>query len=158
MASRWEDLPKWQKDNEYIRSGYRKPSYSSHRSMRDIKHLHNETVNIWSHLLAAILFSIYLAQFLVECDDLSMDAVVVLIFLLGVIACFTLSSIHHLFSNHSKKVMNWTQRLDHLGVVIVIWGSAISFTYFGFYCDRQLRVRYMGVVTAAALVSMIYVF
>jgi adiponectin receptor len=126
--------------------------------MRDIKKLHNETVNIWSHLLAAILFSIYLTQFLVECDDLSMDVVVVLIFLLGVITCFTLSSIHHLFSNHSKKVMNWTQRLDHLGVVIVIWGSAISFTYFGFYCDRQLRAHYMGVVTAAALMSMIYVF
>ena len=40
-----------------------------------------------------------------------------------------------------------TQRLDHLGVVIVIWRLAISFTYFGFYCDRQLQAHYIGVVT-----------
>jgi adiponectin receptor len=157
MALRWEDLPKWRKDNEYIRSGYRKPSYSSYRSMGDIINLHNETVNIWSHLSAAVLFSIYLIQFLVECDNLSTDVMAVLTFFLGVITCFTLSSIHHLFSNHSKKVMNWTQRLDHLGGVIVIWGSAISFIHFGFYCDRQLRLHYMGVITAAALISMIYV-
>jgi adiponectin receptor len=158
MALRWEHLPKWQKDNEYICSGYRKASYSSYRSIRDIITLHNETVNIWSHLSAAILFSIYLMQFLVECDDLSMNVVVVLIFFLGVITRFTLSSISHLLSNHSKKVMDWTQRLDHLGMVLVIWGSAISFTHFGFYCNRQLRVHYMGVVTAAALISAIYVF
>jgi len=126
--------------------------------MRDLKHLHNETVNIWSHLLAAFLFSIHLVQFLVECDDLSMDVVVVLIFSLGVILYFILSFIHHLFSNHSKKVMNRALRLGHLGAVIVIWCSAISFTYFGFYCDRQMRVRYMSVVTAAALISMIFVF
>lgn len=43
---------------------------------------------------------------------------------------------------HSKVVMNWTQKWDHFGVVIVIWGSAISFIYFGFYCDRQLRLHY----------------
>jgi adiponectin receptor len=157
MALQWEDLPKWQRDNEYIRSGYRKPSYSSYRSVGDIIKLHNETVNIWSHLSAAVLFSVYLVQFLVECDDLSTDVVVVLTFFLGVITCFTLSSTYHLFSNHSKKAMNWTQRLDHLGVVTVIWGSAISFIYFGFYCDRQLRLHYIGVVTAAALISLICV-
>ena len=158
MALRWVDLPKWQRDNEYIRSGYRKPSYSSYRSVGDIVKLHNETVNIWSHLSAAVLFFIYLIQFLVECDNLSTDVMVVLIFFLGVITCFALSSIYHLFSNHSKKVMDWTQKLDHLGVVIFIWGSAISFTHFGLYCDRQLRARYISVITSVALISAIYVF
>ncbi len=158
MALRWEYLPKWQRDNEFITRGYRESSHSYCHSMRDIKKLHNETVNIWSHLLAAILFSIGLIQFFVECDDLSMDAVVVIIFFLGVITCFAFSCGYHLFSNHSERVMDLSQRLDHLGVVFVIWGSAIPFIYFAFYCDRQLQRLYMTFVTAAALVSMIYVF
>jgi adiponectin receptor len=158
MTLDWKDLPKWQKDNEYIRSGYRRPSYSTYGSMREITKLHNETVNIWSHLLAAILFSIYLIQFLSESDGLSMDILIVVISFLGIITCFTLSTIYHLFSNHSRTVTNWTQRLDHLGVVIVIWTSAISFTYFGLYCHHQLRGLYMGFITAAALISTIYVF
>src|SRR5438876_10613977 len=108
MALRWEDLPKWQKDNKYINSNYRKTSYSSHRSIRNIINLYNKTVNIWSYLSAAILFSIYLIQFLVECDNLLANIIVVLIFFLGVITYFTLSSIAHLFFNHSKKVMVWT--------------------------------------------------
>ena len=35
---------------------------------------------------------------------------------------------------------------------------ATTFTHFGLYCDRQLRVHYMGAVTAVAMISAIYFF
>ncbi len=64
MSLRWKSLPRWQKQNKYIRSGYRKASYSYYRSAKDIAGWHNETVNIWSHLFGAITFSLFLIQFL----------------------------------------------------------------------------------------------
>jgi hypothetical protein len=60
------------------------------------------------------MFSIFLIQFLIQSGDLTLDVVAVLTFYLGVIICFTFSFIHHLLSNHSRKIMILTQRLDHL--------------------------------------------
>jgi adiponectin receptor len=158
MALCWKHLPKWQRDNEFIIHGYRKPSYSYSRSVRDTKTLHNETVNIWSHLLAAILFVTHLIRFVIECGPLSRDVVVVLNFFLGVITCFGFSSVYHLFSNHSRRIASLCQRLDHLGVVIVIWSSAVSFVYFAFHCDRLAQRFHITLVTTAALASAIFAY
>jgi adiponectin receptor len=151
MVLRWKRLPKWQKQNKYIRSGYRKPSYSYYGSTRDIAKWHNETVNIWSHLFAAITFSWFLIQFLAQSGSLTLDVVAVVTFFLGAIVCFTLSFVHHLLSNHSRRVMILTQQLDHFGTVTFIWSTVVSFLYFAFYCDHRLQVYYIGVITAAAL-------
>ncbi|KAJ4521638.1 hypothetical protein HRR90_008344 [Exophiala dermatitidis] len=153
MPRRWKDLPKWQKQNKYIRSGYRKPSYSYRGSTRDMARWHNETVNIWSHLSAAIIFSWLLIRFLAQSGALTLDVVAVVTFFLGAIVTFTLSFVHHLLSNHSRKVMIWTQQLDHVGTVIFIWSTMVSFLYFAFYCDRQLQAYHVGVATAVALVT-----
>jgi adiponectin receptor len=87
-----------------------------------------------------------------------MNVMVILIFFLRIIIYFTFLFIYHLFSNHSKKVMNWTQRLNYLNMIIIIWDFIISFIYFGFYCDRQLRTHYINIVIAAVLIFIIYVF
>ena len=42
------DLEEWQKDNNYIRSGYRKLTGSYWKSLKTIPHWHNESVNIVS--------------------------------------------------------------------------------------------------------------
>ena len=49
----YHDLPQWMKDNENERilTSYRKPTYSYILSLKTIWDLHNETVNIWTHLL-----------------------------------------------------------------------------------------------------------
>ncbi|KAL8897859.1 MAG: hypothetical protein Q9207_006988 [Kuettlingeria erythrocarpa] len=53
---KWDDIPSWQQDNEYILSGYRESTGSFARSFRSLLYVHNETVNIYSHLLAAAFF------------------------------------------------------------------------------------------------------
>ncbi|POS82665.1 hypothetical protein EPUL_004488 [Erysiphe pulchra] len=54
----WEELPAWQQDNHYIRTGYRPASASFLKSFSSLGYLHNESVNIYSHLLGAIFFAI----------------------------------------------------------------------------------------------------
>ncbi|PMD61779.1 uncharacterized protein K444DRAFT_379551 [Hyaloscypha bicolor E] len=47
----WKDLAGWRQDNEYITSGYRTLSGSFRKCLGSLKHIHNETVNVYSHLL-----------------------------------------------------------------------------------------------------------
>ena len=48
-------LDLWMQDNHYILSGYRAMSNSYRKSLSSIGRLHNETVNIWTHLLPGML-------------------------------------------------------------------------------------------------------
>ncbi|XTI83266.1 hypothetical protein V2W45_1227812, partial [Cenococcum geophilum] len=100
--------------DKFIIYGYQEPLSLYFRSISDVKKLYNKTVNIWSYLLAAILFSIILIY------NPSIDTIIVLNFTLGVIIYFTYLLAYYLFSNHSKRVANWWQRINYLGVVIVI--------------------------------------
>lgn len=52
----YNDLPDFFKDNEYIRKGYLINCNSKLKALKSLFYLHNETVNIWSHLLGAIFF------------------------------------------------------------------------------------------------------
>lgn len=51
-----EELPKDRQENEYVLSGYR--FYRNTKDcLRSLFKLHNETMNIWSHLLGFLFFS-----------------------------------------------------------------------------------------------------
>jgi adiponectin receptor len=52
---KFETLEHWRQDNHYIVNSYRKTANSYRRSYASVFQIHNETVNIWSHLLPAVL-------------------------------------------------------------------------------------------------------
>ena len=56
----WQDLPEAYKDNEYIKTGYRINFRKLRQIARSLFMIHNETVNIWSHLIGAIAFIVFL--------------------------------------------------------------------------------------------------
>lgn len=60
-----EDAASHVVDNEFIRSGYRINHHSCCRSFKSLFTCHNETVNVWSHLLGAIFFLILLMGLIV---------------------------------------------------------------------------------------------
>ena len=157
----WAQLDQWMKDNEYILTGYRRASYSYSRSIKSIFALHNETANIWSHLIGAFLFGLSLFHFYhsvwpqIETAHYG-DIVAVTIYYVGVVNCFILSSTYHTLSNHSKEVHKFGNELDHLGVVFVIYGSTMPGTYFEFYCNPQLRTLYWILSTIFAVASAVF--
>src|SRR5436190_24332265 len=51
----WDDLPHWQRDNHHIPTGYRPASASFIASFRSLGYIHNETVNIYTHLLPSVI-------------------------------------------------------------------------------------------------------
>eukprot|EP00826_Nyctotherus_ovalis_P055962 TRINITY_DN7487_c0_g1_i19.p2 TRINITY_DN7487_c0_g1~~TRINITY_DN7487_c0_g1_i19.p2 ORF type:complete len:154 (-),score=38.00 TRINITY_DN7487_c0_g1_i19:649-1110(-) len=56
----WEQAPEFLRDNEYIRRGYRINFNTTGRVLKSLFMCHNETTNIWSHLLAAFLFAAFM--------------------------------------------------------------------------------------------------
>ena len=63
----FDELPEWHQDNEYIWHGYRPISGSAQVSFSSWSYLHNESVNIYSHLIPGITFLLgewYIQQYL----------------------------------------------------------------------------------------------
>lgn len=148
----WNELPTWQRDNHYITSGYRPASNSYQKSFSSVTRLHNETVNIWTHLLGALLalFGSYFVYSNLAPRYLSAtreDVFVFGCFFIGAVGCLGMSATYHTISNHSHGVAIWGNKLDYLGIVLLIWGSFIPVLYYAFQSEPQLMKTYATMVT-----------
>ncbi|KAJ5051834.1 uncharacterized protein L3040_001605 [Drepanopeziza brunnea f. sp. 'multigermtubi'] len=159
----WDEIEFWQQDNEYITSGYRAPSRSICKSLKSLFRIHNETVNIYSHLLGGLLFTclplLISSQISTRYPDVGLgDIIVFSMFFFGVATCFLLSAAFHTLSNHSETVATQGNQLDYLGIVILMWGSTIPSVYYGFWCNPELQKLYWGVVTLLASLCTVATF
>jgi adiponectin receptor len=147
----WSDLPQWYKDNEYIHSGFRHPSNSYRKCLRSCFYTHNETGNIYSHLLAT-LWTIALPIWLYpyaranypnsNLDDWAVFA----LFFLGGTSCFTLSTTYHVLANHSHATHDFCHQLDFLGIIVVTAGCFPPGIWYTFPCvTRETRIFWIGV-------------
>lgn len=147
----WDDLPHWRRDNAFIRSGYRPSKASYLHSFLSLSHLHNESVNIWSHLLgsaAALSGAIYLwAVVHPRYESASeSDILVFACFFGGAIVCLGMSATYHALTSHSEKVSRWGNKLDYTGIVLLIVGSYVPTMYYGFFCHPNLMAFYLYLV------------
>lgn len=55
-----ENAHHWSIDNLFLTSGYRKNFKSTKRILRSLCMKHNELMNVWTHLIGAILFLLLL--------------------------------------------------------------------------------------------------
>jgi len=147
----WHELPHWQQDNHYIHSGYRPQSNSYLKSAKSLGYLHNETVNIYTHLIGAIAATITGSAFYLvlrpRIETATHEDVLVFgCFFLGATACLGMSATFHTLHNHSPSVARIGNALDYLGIVSLIWGSFIPVLYYGFQNQPQLLKTYWTMV------------
>ncbi|EOD46017.1 putative hemolysin-iii channel protein [Neofusicoccum parvum UCRNP2] len=154
----YHDLAPWQKDNAYILGSYRPLSHSYTRSILSIPRLHNQTVNIWTHLLGLLLF-VYLSRHLwttlspLYASATHEDVVAFASFFAGAFACLACSSAYHTFSNHSARIYERWLCLDFLGILCLIAGSWVPGIYYGFYCQRSEARFYLTLILLLAAAS-----
>ena len=148
---KWDDLPEWSKDNEYIRTGFRPISNSYLESFRSCFYVHNETGNVYSHLLATlwmmILPVIFYPYAKENCSKANSDDWTVFgLYFLGGALCFGLSTAYHAFSNHSHEVHDIYHRLDLLGISTVTAGCFPPGMWYTFPClTRETKKFWIGV-------------
>ncbi|KAF8960327.1 hemolysin-III related-domain-containing protein [Flammula alnicola] len=157
MTVHWDELEEWQKDNEYITHGYRRLQYSWRGCFTSVfAYLHNETINIHSHLWGAFLFVYFLATYhphYVEFHSTTTwkDAAVIGLFLFSAILCLAASAFYHTSGCHSKEVTSHCHAYDYSGIIILIVGSFFPSIYYGFYCHSHIQKLYLAAMTSAGL-------
>ncbi|KAK5194018.1 hypothetical protein LTR72_005578 [Exophiala xenobiotica] len=147
----WNDLPHWRQDNVYIHSSYRQASYSYCRSLQSIFHWHNESVNIWSHLvpgtlalpLGAILYKILEPRY--ERATVG-DVFAMSCFFVGAASCLGMSATFHAVSNHSPPVARMWNQFDYAGISLLITGSFVPSVYYGFWCNPGRQWIYWSMI------------
>lgn len=68
----YEEAPDYLQDNEFIKKGYRINCNNTIKVLKSLFVLHNETINIWSHLLGcimSIIFMIYTGTVVIHAQD-----------------------------------------------------------------------------------------
>lgn len=151
----WNDVPQWMQDNHYIHSGYRPQSNSYSTSFASLGHLHNESVNIYTHLAGALLAALAAGVFYVELRPrfelaTPQDLLVFSCYFLGAVACLGMSATYHTILNHSESVAKFGNRLDYIGIIFLIWGSFIPAIYYGFSAEPKLVRLYWTMVCSSS--------
>ncbi|KAL7664752.1 Uncharacterized protein ABC855_g2007 [[Candida] zeylanoides] len=134
----FHELDEWQQDNHYILSGYVKETRSFRRTLASLGYLHNETVNIYTHLfpglvwLLAVLYYVdhKLPQF---STSLGWERLNFLQFALAITVCFGASASFHTIKSHSLRVCKQGNQLDYFGIIILITCSLVSIVLFAFH-------------------------
>ena len=152
---RWTELPPWLQEgsNDLILAYYRPASFSYFRSFQSLFYMHNESVNIHTHLLGSFLFFFTSCTvYAFEAPSVSAaDIYVFGCFFLGAVVCLAMSAIFHTILNHSPRVAQVGNQLDYIGIVFLITGSFIPSVYYGFYCEPGLQQLYWGMVSRQVL-------
>ncbi|KAF2802360.1 HlyIII-domain-containing protein [Mytilinidion resinicola] len=133
-----DQVPSWYAHNDYIHTGYRPVTKSFVLCVESLAYLHNETVNIYSHLvpavLAALLGNYVLARHFNSHFPKAFwkDQLVFHIHSTTSVVCFGISDL-------------WGC-LDYVTIVLQILGSFISGIYVGSYCEPNLQKNYWSMV------------
>jgi len=148
----WEALPSWQQDNHFILSGYRTQSNSYKKSVQSLGYLHNETVNIYTHLIGSLAFGVgsvilWNALALRYPSASTEDVYVFACFFFGAVGCLGMSATYHAISNHSPAVNRVGNKLDYLGIVLLTWGSFIPSVHYGFGPNQEWIKMYWSMVS-----------
>ncbi|KAJ1866143.1 hypothetical protein LPJ78_002060 [Coemansia sp. RSA 989] len=150
---RWDELPPWMRDNQYILSGYRQPTNSFRKCFASWLYVHNETGNIMTHAIGALAFLVLCFTvtrgLLLEFSTVDWrDVATLYAFLLGAVGCMGLSALFHTVTCHSQSVQRAYNKCDYVGIVLLIVGSCVPVFCYMFYCHVRLKLAYLTLIFA----------
>lgn len=142
-----DKAPPYNRDNPFIRSGYR-PPLSVLGAAASVFKWHNETMNVWTHLAGLALFAYYAASTLQDRDMHTRWPLVV--FEASTMVCLAASSAYHMLCCVSEGHCRCCKRLDFAGIVLVMWSMYWPWVFYAFQGHQVIRIVY---ITAASVIS-----
>lgn len=128
------EIPDWQRDNEFLLTKYR-PKFTVKESLISIFAIHNETINIWSHLLASIAFILILI-------NNTTNLLIYNSFCFSASLCFFISSMLHTCLNTEKNIVSFLARLDYISIIIFTYSTFSTIVYFNNICVKFYLISY----------------
>jgi len=146
---KYDEAPEYVRHNPYIRTGYRSPQ-GWLQCLRSVLSLHNETLNIWTHLLGAVFFLVLLAW---DCtappapDQVTWRDFSVILSIIGCYQlCMIMSAVFHTFTAHSQEASEFCLMMDLAGIGASITASFVSGIYYAFWCSPLTCTFYLVTV------------
>eukprot|EP01117_Protostelium_nocturnum_P016956 TRINITY_DN6807_c0_g1_i1.p1 TRINITY_DN6807_c0_g1~~TRINITY_DN6807_c0_g1_i1.p1 ORF type:complete len:363 (-),score=72.55 TRINITY_DN6807_c0_g1_i1:17-1105(-) len=149
----YSQLPMWLKFNEFIRTGYRPPGLSMRQLWASLFQIHNETGNVWTHLISFAFFFIWGSYYLFFnlWNETFACRFFFFVFWISLMWCFVSSTGYHLFSCQSERTMVCVSRLDYTGISGLILGSTIIPVFYAFYCQPFWQITYLTSISTLGL-------
>jgi len=148
----YDELPEPWQENPYVRHGYRFIPHK-HGCVRSILSWHNETLNIWSHMLGIALF-LYLS--FVDLPSTTawqvgtwMDRVPMVIFMVAAMKCLFCSILWHSFNAITHlKTKRRMACIDYTGISVCICASILTTEYSVLNCHPVAQLFYVTLTLA----------
>lgn len=152
MIEGWQELP-------YIQRGYRL-NYSYKDAFRSIFSWHNDTLNIWTHLMGIVYYLFMIPHVFSELDRQranDWDRFLFKVYITCALIQMGASALYHTVRCVSKWAEDNFLRIDLIGIVIMIIGSYMVAMGQGFTCVRSAFSLYililMGILGTGCLLS-----
>ncbi len=135
------DVP-WVFRESHIFTGYRPPDQNWRYYFLTLFQRHNESVNVWTHLLASLIILVKFQE-LSETVDFLRDphAQPLFILLLAAFIYLGCSALAHLLSAKSELSHYTFYFLDYVGVAVYQYGSALAHFYYVIEQEWHAQVR-----------------
>lgn len=145
------ELPEWYESYPYIRKFYRL-NYNLCDCARSVVEVHNETCNIWSHLLG---FGIFIYESGKSCrvlaiGGLSYEELSRLAFTMCAALMLGASATYHTFYPVSRRSLHALLTADKLGISLMLGGSYVPGVWLGFR-NAPLAIRVAWLIDAAVI-------
>jgi len=150
---------------EYHRRPYILNYYRLQRpKIRDFFTWHNETLNIWTHLIGMVLFVVRAIHWynghiaMRRVAPFSFYSALVMLLLLAAITCLLASSLYHWRICTTLREHSCYLRLDHTGIMGMCLLQFVTGVSLGYSCEHPLQLAYLrltGVIGVAMLAVVI---
>lgn len=75
-------------------------------------------------------------------------------FFIGAIVCLGFSATFHTVQCHSERLAKQCNKLDYVGIVVMIVGSFLPALHYGFYCHPHFQLAYSLAITSLGALAM----
>ena len=130
------DLELWHVPKPFFKTGFRRES-SVAECAQSLCMVHNETCNVWSHLVGALYFTFQLMSIGLGAEPYDQvrgptHKMLLVIANVCTVVCLGLSTTYHQFQSCSVTHYHTLMWYDFTGVVIMIFGLAVTAVYAAF--------------------------
>ncbi|KAJ8610822.1 hypothetical protein CTAYLR_006461 [Chrysophaeum taylorii] len=146
------ELPEWYEAYTYVKRYYRL-NYTACDCARSLVEVHNETCNIWSHLVGCAIFGYRAAKSIVALSTtVDLDELSLLAFTISAALMLACSTAYHAFHPVSRESFATWLVADKLGIALMVGGTYVPGVWLGFRCS-PLVVRFGWLAEAGALTA-----
>ena len=151
-------VPEWAQTH-FILRGYR-VGLSIKETFWSAFRLHNETLNVWTHLVGCLFFLVALCNHGPVPEgtvDEDLPTWPIATYMVSAATCMGISAFFHLLLNYNYKLNQITSSLDYAGISLLIMGSFFPLLQYGF-CNPNTRLLYLTGLTALTCFTLTFAF